>query len=624
MKKSQMKLLVAPVIGATFGLIGLVGGTLAYFTSESQHDISISTGKVNITSNIVLDSLKTYSLGVEQTVPGTFQNGGSATLTDTGVALNLVTPGDKVEFQIELKNNSTVEIGYRMSYAFANEQTGIQNGLVPNPGDLVTGTKTLSEGLAISADLPSGYVTMLPTETEATFNVFIELPHTAGNEYQGATSMIYVYTEAIQRNAIPDLDVIEVNPESPIVAKDNGYYHEANIDGNLIDLIGYEEANGKFAKISQKTYGSVTYKGMLFNRSLINSIESIYVKYTGSMLHYSFMEYLMEDMSFVETGANSIPSGQLVTTNNSKTGYFVLFTSGEAVIESLEINYVDDASLTESFIYNNESQLGNGRSAAKNVVQTASFIEMENNPTNSNNNYSSGSTSGHDNTWYRWNGKEFKVSEDLGDKFDIHVTIAGNISQMVNSYANEADNFFHFAVWPEFSKNGENPNNDNWIMTYIGNDNYEPQGADSANRVHTDHYSDYSYAGRFFTRYEYVGEYQGNDDWEFIDPDTNNTVDDSKTLRAAFAANALPFWHVVFSINNGRYSYSINGFEIESDILFWEYNDAINDWDVGYDAATDSTSIYRFCMQTVNYGNGDRTAAASYKSMFTYPRVVKY
>ena len=624
MKKSTFKLVAAPIFGATFALVGLVGGTLAYFTSESQHSITISTGKVNITSHIVLDSLKTFSLGVEQDVPGTFENGGTAALTDSGLALTLVTPGDKATFQIELQNNSTIEIGYRVTHAFANEQTGIQNGLVPNPGDTVTGTRPLSEGLVVSSDLPTGYVTMLPSERNAIANVSIELPYHVGNEFQGATSLIYVYIEAIQRNAVPDLDAIVVEPSNTVVAKDNGYYHEANVDGNLIDLIGYEEVSGKFAKISQKTYGEVTYKGMLFNRSLINSIESISVKYSGSSLHYSFMEYLMEDMNFVETSANAIPSGQLVTTNNPKTGYFVLFTSGSATIESLEINYIDDASLTDSFIYTSESELGNGRSVAQNVVKTDSFIEMENKPTATTNNYSSGSTSGRANSWYRWNGKEFKQSDDLGDKFDIHVTIAGNISQVVNSYANEADNYFHFAVWPEFSVNGENPNNDNWIMTYMGNDNYEPQGHDGANRVHSDHYSDYSYSGRFFTRYDYVGEYQGDEDWEFVDPSVAKTADNAVTLQAAYDAFNLPFWHVVFSIDNGSYSVSINGFVIESDILIWAYDNSISDWVNGYDATTDSMSIYRFCMQTVNYGNTDRSPAASYKSMFTYPRVVKY
>ena len=50
---------------------------MQYFTAEDTTKIVVNTGKVNVSANVEETTLKTYSMGVEQTY-GTFENGGTA------------------------------------------------------------------------------------------------------------------------------------------------------------------------------------------------------------------------------------------------------------------------------------------------------------------------------------------------------------------------------------------------------------------------------------------------------------------------------------------------------------------------------------------------------------------
>ncbi len=73
----KKKIIITSALTAALMLAGAVGGTFAWFTSESNTDVNITAGKVNISS--VVSELKTYSLGVEQAA-GKFENGGTALL----------------------------------------------------------------------------------------------------------------------------------------------------------------------------------------------------------------------------------------------------------------------------------------------------------------------------------------------------------------------------------------------------------------------------------------------------------------------------------------------------------------------------------------------------------------
>lgn len=173
------KVLIPAVAMAVLAAGGLVGGTLAYFTSESQHEITISTAKVSVTSEIVVDSLKTYSLGVEQPA-GTFENEGStATIDEDGkLSLSKVAPGDEARFDIKIKNASTIGIRYEVTTTLSGEG---ENPFV------VTGA---SEGK------------MALGETEKLINVGVLLPkEVAGEAYMDKDYVLLVKVVALQSNA---------------------------------------------------------------------------------------------------------------------------------------------------------------------------------------------------------------------------------------------------------------------------------------------------------------------------------------------------------------------------------------------------------------------------------------
>ena len=412
-----------------------------------------------------------------------------------------------------------------------------------------------------------------------------------------------------------------------VESKDNGYMHEADIKNNKIDMIGFEEVEGKFGSVEEKTYGeganALTYKGMVFNRSMINGILGINVTFTGEDLYCVFTEFLMEDMTFANGG--KLTSGVTLAAPENM-GYFIVYTGGEgkAIIDSLTVSYKCDGSLDDTIVLGKNSDLGGARSIAKHYERLDSHIEMENNPTRNTNNYSTGKSSAdRNNSWYRWNGQYLAHSAGLGTDFTLHTTIMGNISQMI-----DPTSYFNYSVWPHFYPEGGTPDNDwGWTYVYLGNDTYEPLGKDDPNRVIHDSHADYSFAGRFFTTYRNYGDDE-HELWEFADPDEFRTLDESNlTLREAYNAFTLPFWHVKFDVHV---------IFDEEDQKDWIVADCyINDFLISCDwlfptSAATSLAIETYQMHLVNYGYPEETIVddkvvhegkPSYTGAFTYPRI---
>ena len=197
MKSKKLKLLVVPIAVASASVIGMVSGTLAYFTSVDKASVSIEAGQVKV--DVSLSNLKTYSLDVLQkdAAPYTFENGGTASIEGTAITLSKITPGDKVTFDLKVKNMSNVDMKYKMLVRYANEVAGA------DPHD-PTSTGYLSDVLEIEG---FSMQTTYKTELKNTYDTYIvndqvsiEFPKEAGNEYQNASSTIYVDVEAVQNN----------------------------------------------------------------------------------------------------------------------------------------------------------------------------------------------------------------------------------------------------------------------------------------------------------------------------------------------------------------------------------------------------------------------------------------
>ena len=396
-----------------------------------------------------------------------------------------------------------------------------------------------------------------------------------------------------------------------IETKDEGYLHQTDVKGTKIDIIGFTEANGAFGSIKKDTYGAYEWNGMVYNRSIINDFKSLTVTFEGGDLHCVFTDFLMEDMDF--NSNDVVVSGQAIAVPEGKAHFLLYTTSTSPVsIDSIDIEYDCEGGIDQTMIFNQNSTLGGARSYAKRTDLQLGYVELENNPTLQTNNYSTGSHGGRNDSWYRFNGRYFANSAELGTDFTFGMTIVGNISQVLDE-----TKYFHYNVWPQFTYAGstEDPNN-NYVQTYIGNDNYEPLGA--AHALHpTDPYVKASYAGRFFTDYNWF-----NNNWEFADPDDVTIADGDITFREAYEAYTLPYWFVKFHIYIGENDEQeqavladvfINGFHLFTQDVFEHY-------DV---EAKPAISIKSLPMHVVNYGvDAAGNPADSYVGAFTYPRLI--
>ena len=92
----KKRILISSILAIVLCFSMITGATFALFTSESKVNIAVTSGKVEVTASV--DEVKTYSKGVLQ-AKGTFENGGTAVYDEklNELALNLITPGDKVE-----------------------------------------------------------------------------------------------------------------------------------------------------------------------------------------------------------------------------------------------------------------------------------------------------------------------------------------------------------------------------------------------------------------------------------------------------------------------------------------------------------------------------------------------
>ena len=419
-------------------------------------------------------------------------------------------------------------------------------------------------------------------------------------------------------NATTLVNHLVLDKDTAVIEKDDGYLHQADVkNGNKIDAIGFAEVEGAFGSIKKADYGTHTWNGMIYNRSVINGFESLTVTFTGGTLHYVFTDFLMQDMDFNST--DTLVSGEKVDVPSGKA-YFLIYNESTTpvTIQTIDIAASCDGSIDSTMIYSDQffgaTGMGGARSLAKKTTTELGFVEIENNPTKDTNNYSRGNhvSSSHDDSWYRWNGRFFSKSDYLGTDFSFGMTIVGNISQIIDE-----NKFFHYNVWPQFGYDGVSSDAllNSYIQTYIGNDNYEPLGKDAA--LHKeDPYTKESYTGRFFTDY---GVY--DEQWKFCDPDTTFIEDGVTTFRQAYEAYDLPFWFIRFDVFFDAEKgvpvcdVTINGFKLFSQEIF----DAED-----YDAEKKlPLYINTLPMHLVNYGvDIEANPDESYVGSFTYPRLI--
>ena len=190
-KSMKKKALVSSILTIALCFSVIAGSTLALFTSKSEVNIAVTSGKVNLEAYIDETSLETSSLGVAQDA-GKFAVGGTASFNDetADLVLDKIVPGDKATFKINVKNNSNVDIMYKIAWTVDN--TALDALVVTSDG------KALADlGWTEWKAADAGTNKVLPVE--------IELPMEVSDEkYQDQTANVTFTVEAVQANAVTE------------------------------------------------------------------------------------------------------------------------------------------------------------------------------------------------------------------------------------------------------------------------------------------------------------------------------------------------------------------------------------------------------------------------------------
>ena len=183
------KIIISSILTIAMCFSLIAGSTLALFTSQSEVNVAVTSGKVSVVAYVEDSSLSTSSLGVAQE-NGRFANGGTANIvTENGTQkLELInlTPGDVASFLMKVENKSTVDFQYRFTWSVEGE-------LYEHLTATVNGTK-IENGKTAWADWSGANV--------QDFQIHVSLPQDAGNEAQGKTAKISFTVEAMQKNAV--------------------------------------------------------------------------------------------------------------------------------------------------------------------------------------------------------------------------------------------------------------------------------------------------------------------------------------------------------------------------------------------------------------------------------------
>lgn len=138
----KKKVLVTSVLTILLCLSLIAGSTYALFADDEKMNITVTAGKLEIEAKIN-ETLKAWSLGQTENnaVSGTtvtFVNGGTATLSNGELIIDRMTPGDTVQFTVDITNNSNIIIDYLLK---------AQSTLVISAEEAEAGKKDLLDAL---------------------------------------------------------------------------------------------------------------------------------------------------------------------------------------------------------------------------------------------------------------------------------------------------------------------------------------------------------------------------------------------------------------------------------------------------------------------------------------------
>lgn len=336
---------------------------------------------------------------------------------------------------------------------------------------------------------------------------------------------------------------------------------------------------------------------VLVNKTVINGLKSVKVTFSGGPLYAIATSSFFERYDYV--AGDELTAGVEKTFVGNDLGYLLILSPSTegAVLTEVTIEYTCLHEVDEHFFYApGVNRYTGARSWGASRIMLHDYVEFKTDPKPNNNNYSVGTAQPNVDSWYRWNGLSLRNHRLVDDVVTYDEVPFGNFAsnkfEIITSVMVEPRIFYDDTAWycaaPWVALDTEDHGVlISYMQAYIGNDNYDPLGG-----IHTD-YTD-TYRGRFYTKYAAGG---GGYAWGFVDPEVATVVDDTMTLKEAYEATNLPFFHVRFVVIENSYSIYINGFEIQ------------REEDAFYDTYTNQKyAINNFALHGVNYGRQDGTA----------------
>ena len=223
--------LLSSIVTILLCLSLIAGSTFALFTSKSNVNIAVTAGEVDMVAGIAITKLESVKGDVNGTivdengntysyeeVSPNFTNGGTAEVVGSVLTLDKITPGDKVTFEISGTNNSNVAIQYRYVIECLSGD------------DLMKGLELTINNVAIDKYMESYTSPWAPLAVGTSMTnvpITIELPVSAGNEFQKKSTEIRVLVEAVQGNAVVDANT------DPVIT----YYNTAATAEELAEVL---------------------------------------------------------------------------------------------------------------------------------------------------------------------------------------------------------------------------------------------------------------------------------------------------------------------------------------------------------------------------------------------------
>ena len=204
----KSKVLVSSILTIALCLSLIAGSTFALFTDETKFGIEVTSGDVEIyaTAGVnavwsakgpvaehddkyLKDENDNYYEHVGPLKNNTFTNGGNAEINGSNLSINRITPGDKVDVQINVENRSDVAFRYRYIIKTV-EDTNLATGMILT-------THAGEEYLAVKSYTSEWFEEPVTPNTKNLQHIIsLELPVYAGNEFQSEYKGNQYYDDA--------------------------------------------------------------------------------------------------------------------------------------------------------------------------------------------------------------------------------------------------------------------------------------------------------------------------------------------------------------------------------------------------------------------------------------------